>query len=93
MRLKPEEQTIILNTIGVKDKNAKTYLFGSRVDDKAKGGDIDLLILSHRITLLDKLDVLAALHHQLGNRKIDIVVQRDASQPFAQLAIQSGVCL
>ena len=40
-----------------------------------------------------KLDILAQLHEQLGDRKIDIVVFADATMPFAKLAMQEGVKL
>ncbi|MBI5206523.1 MAG: nucleotidyltransferase domain-containing protein [Candidatus Firestonebacteria bacterium] len=46
MRLKDDQIKHIKNTIETLDKNAKIYLFGSRVDDYKKGGDIDLLIMS-----------------------------------------------
>lgn len=52
------------------------YLFGSRTDDKKKGGDIDLLISSTNemaLTLEAKVRFLAALKTKIGQRKIDVV--------------------
>jgi len=63
------------------------------VDDAAQGGDIDLLVLSKRINLMTKLDILAGLHQKLGERKIDIAVYPDATRPFPRMVIQEGVCL
>lgn len=93
MRLAHNEQLVIKDAIRQADADAKVYLFGSRVDDSAKGGDIDLLVLSKKISLMTKLDILAQLHQRLGERKIDIVVYPDAVRPFPRIAIQTGVPL
>ncbi|OIP16213.1 MAG: DNA polymerase III subunit beta [Comamonadaceae bacterium CG_4_9_14_3_um_filter_60_33] len=93
MRLATEEQSAISETIRQADKEAQIYLFGSRVDDTANGGDIDLLILSKSINLMAKLDILAQLHHKLGDRKIDIAVYSDTTRPFPKMIMQQGVRL
>lgn len=56
-------------------------------------GAIDLLVLSQKISLLDKLDILAELHGRLGEQKIDLVVCPDLSRPFARIAMSQGVRL
>ena len=93
MRLENEEQSAISDTIHQADADAMIYLFGSRVDDAAKGGDIDLLVLSKRINLTMKLDILAQLHQKLGERKIDIAIYPDTSRPFPRMVMQEGVRL
>lgn len=93
MRLIHEEQLAIGDTIHKADVDAAIYLFGSRVDDSAKGGDIDLLVLSKKIDLMTKLDILAQLHQKLGARKIDIAIYPDLSSPFSRMAMQTGVRL
>jgi predicted nucleotidyltransferase len=93
MRLADEERSAIIDTILEADVDALIYLFGSRVDDAAKGGDIDLLVLSKSINLMTKLDILAQLHQKLGERKIDVVVYPDTSWPFPRMVIQEGVRL
>jgi len=93
MRLADEEQSVISETIHQADADAMIYLFGSRVDDAAKGGDIDLLVLSKRINLMKKLDILAQLHQKLGERKIDIAIYPDTTRPFPRMVMQEGVRL
>ncbi|TAN53653.1 MAG: nucleotidyltransferase domain-containing protein [Methylococcaceae bacterium] len=93
MRLSAGERQIIRQTIAAADADAAVYLFGSRADDNAKGGDIDLLVLSQSINLMTKLDILAKLHQALGEQKIDLAVYADLSHPFARLAHKNGVSL
>ena len=93
MRLTAKERHCISETIRQADAEARVFLYGSRVDDQAKGGDIDLLVLSRKIDVAAKLEILARLHRVLGERKIDVVVYPDDTRPFPRLAIQSGVPL
>ena len=93
MRLGTEEQSVISDAIHQADADAMIYLFGSRVDDAAQGGDIDLLVLSKRINLMTKLEILAQLHQRLGERKIDIAVYPDTTRPFPRMVMREGVRL
>ena len=93
MRLATEEQSAIRHAITQADAEALVYLFGSRADDTAKGGDIDLLVLSQKINIMTKLDILAQLHQQLGDRKVDIAIYPDATRPFPRMVIQDAVRL
>lgn len=93
MRITSEEQQAIRDTIRQIDAEAMIYLFGSRVDDAALGGDIDLLVLSKKINLMGKLNILAQLHQRIGARKIDIAVYPDTTRPFPRMVIQNGVPL
>jgi len=74
MRLTPSERNIILKVILSLDPEAEVYLHGSRADDRLKGGDIDLLILSSRIRFSEKLSILAELKLKLGDQKIDLTI-------------------
>jgi len=49
MRLSEQQVSIIKEEIYKKDESAEIYLFGSRADDLALGGDIDLLVISEKI--------------------------------------------
>ncbi|MGN6602872.1 MAG: nucleotidyltransferase domain-containing protein [Ginsengibacter sp.] len=65
-------------------KDAKVYLFGSRVFDDRKGGDIDLYIETNRkVGLFDKkVKLLQALYEKLGEQKIDIVINNFTSSIY-----------
>jgi len=57
-------------------EDARVSLFGSRVDDRKKGGDIDLLVKSSdesRLTLAAKIQFLVELKRIIGDQKIDVV--------------------
>ena len=49
-------------------------MFGSRVRDDAKGGDIDLLIISEILNRKRLRSLRLRLQDCLGERKIDLVV-------------------
>jgi predicted nucleotidyltransferase len=76
--------------------NAKVYLFGSRVDDSKKGGDIDLYIETDtRDNIIKrKFRMLALLEKALGEQKIDIVVNNFITEKFIyQVAKNEGIVL
>lgn len=70
------------------------YLFGSRVDDNKRGGDIDLFLekLDGQLTQLDCMRFNTALQMRLGEQKIDIVSSADPSNLVVE-AKRSGVQL
>lgn len=78
---------------------AQLWLFGSRVDDTKKGGDIDLFL---RPTVNDvsqlakaRFAFLARLKQRIGGQKIDLVLQRAGGEelPIHELARQHGMKL
>ncbi len=100
MRLTPNQTKIICeSTAKYFGTQAHIWLFGSRVDDQAKGGDIDLYIESPIPNADDlisaKLQLLRELHKKLGEQKIDVVIQGSATAdlPIHRIAKQSGVLL
>ena len=93
MRISAQEHKAIKQAVYSVDPLAQAYLFGSRVDDESKGGDIDVLLLSKKIDLMDKIDILTALHRELGQRKIDLIVYADESRPFPKLVLQTAIRL
>ena len=73
---------------------AEVFLFGSRVDDNKKGGDIDLYIkTSTGNDLQHKIKFLVTLEQQIGEQKIDVILANDQSRPIEQQAINTGVLL
>jgi len=56
----------------------KIWLFGSRVDDSKKGGDIDLYIETNYSDLFivtkKEIEFIANLKKIIGDQKIDIVI-------------------
>ena len=93
MRLTTEEQNAIRKVIYQADPEAQVWLFGSRVNDQAKGGDIDLLILSKKIGLKDRPSIRLALYELIGEQKIDLVIAADDTDPFTRIALAEGVRL
>jgi len=71
------------------------YLFGSRVDDSKKGGDIDLyLVIKDKSDLFrKKLLFLAKIKKALGEQKIDVVFNIDENRLIEQEAKKWGIKL
>lgn len=94
MRLSEAEQQVIKQSIYIFDKQAKIVLFGSRANDEARGGDIDLLIISDSIERHHLGQIRWQLWEKLGEQKIDLVLSgRQLLDTFAQLAFKQGVVL
>jgi predicted nucleotidyltransferase len=74
-------------------KGTKIYLFGSRVDLKKRGGDIDLYIKpKFKNNLLERrIKFLIKLYEELGEQKIDIVLENDSKKEIERLALKEGV--
>jgi predicted nucleotidyltransferase len=85
MRLTRQQQQIIKETAAdVFGTHVSVYLFGSRVDDSARGGDIDLLVRldkPQQQTEQKILQFVAKLQMQLGDQPIDVLVQDPESTP------------
>ena len=99
MRLTPAQIDTIKSTAkAVLGEGAQVTLFGSRVDDHLKGGDIDLLVEMDS-TVCNKPQavgqIYAQLVRQLGDRKIDILIKDPHSQAAAvfRMAQEHGVRL
>lgn len=71
---------------------ARLFLFGSRNDDAAKGGDIDVLVLSRRRIPARALRLARiAFCERFGEQRLDLLNFRFADEsPFKQLAMLEG---
>jgi uncharacterized protein len=76
MRLSGSERAIIKESARkIFGSNTKIFLFGSRIDDSRKGGDIDLYIEAEKNTCLqDKISFTSILKWNLGDQRIDVLV-------------------
>lgn len=93
MRLSPFEITTIKQCVTAIDPAAQVYLFGSRVHDHLKGGDIDLLVISNKISLMDKIHIKQQICDAIGEQKIDLVIPNPSNQAFVKMAMQEGILL
>jgi predicted nucleotidyltransferase len=101
MRLTNQQRTIIRKTAAETfGAEANVWLFGSRVDDNKRGGDIDLLIETDQIDIDDivrtEIAFLAKLQMKLGEQKIDVLLDypsRKTRPPILLIAKQTGVLL
>lgn len=89
MRLTPAQVQIILGTVqDYAGSSAQTSLFGSRLDDQARGGDVDLFVETPApMSLLDRARLQLALETRL-ELPVDVIVHSPEApvSPFQQLA-------
>jgi predicted nucleotidyltransferase len=93
MRLSNKEIDAIKACVWAVAPDAPIFLFGSRVDDAKRGGDIDLLIQSNKLSLDALLTLKLRLYDALGEQKIDILTPRPDNAAFVRLAMQKGIRL
>ncbi|MEI9965079.1 MAG: nucleotidyltransferase domain-containing protein [Caulobacteraceae bacterium] len=99
MRLTEEERRIIRDTVAeVYGPTAVVRLFGSRVRDDLRGGDIDLHIEADPAEGMRSARSSAVwdlLQERLGEQKIDIVetVRGRDQAPIEKIAYRDGVAI
>ncbi len=95
MRLNKNYIKVIKKSFSEIFNKGEIYLFGSRVDDSKKGGDIDLyLIVDNKIDLFkNKIKFLAKIKRELGEQKIDIIFNIDKNRLIEKEARQWGIKL
>ena len=100
MRLSSEKVEAIKDAAAeVFGDDAQVWLFGSRVDDARRGGDIDLYIETGLASAAERARLEARfwvrLQRILGERKIDIVTHARGApmRPIDQQARTTGVRL
>jgi predicted nucleotidyltransferase len=92
MRLTPREREIIRNA-GLRHFGVVPYLFGSRLNDDERGGDIDLFIPGEwpaEEAVPRRISFCVELRRCLGDRKIDIIVGKKNHTPIHDWAARHG---
>ena len=95
MRLnKKDIQSIIRVAKEIYGEGVEVYLFGSRVDNEKRGGDIDLLVrsTSEKKGVLARIRMIARLKQLLGDQKIDVIGDHEESL-VAKEALTTGIRL
>ncbi len=95
MRINPQELYTLRVIVGELDPAGQLYLYGSRVDDTRRGGDIDLYLKASRpIDLKTRLRTQYRLQ-QACNVHVDLLVKNplQPEQPIHQIAVERGLWL
>lgn len=99
MRLTPNQISVIRTSVAqVAGPGAQVWLFGSRVHDQERGGDVDLL-LELQIPVDEPAQLAARLSARVSRamhgRKVDVVVKAPNLMhlPIHSIALQEGIRL
>ncbi len=95
MRLSPEEIEAIKRSFDACFQEGDIYIFGSRTDNSRKGGDIDIYISVRDKTDLvrKKINFLIELQRDIGEQKIDVVLDYGQDRLIDRVAREEGVRL
>lgn len=102
MRLSQADVTAIVSALDpyLKHSNSQLFLFGSRVHDHLKGGDIDLLLITEEALQMrlvaEKYIVLSDIKALIGDQKIDLAIATPdtiQTDPFLQAAYDNTVLI
>ena len=99
MRLSKNQIEVIRRSVReIFGVEADVKLFGSRANDDARGGDIDLLVEMPTIVVEPErktLQLVARLQLRLGDQPIDVLVVDPSTprQPIYEQAIRTGIKL
>ena len=99
MRLTPAQSATIKSTAqAVLGEGVQITLFGSRVHDEQKGGDVDLLIeVQHTLPepALVSARIASRVSRAMQGRKVDVLLKAPnlQLQPIHRIAAQQGVAL
>jgi len=95
MRLEQYEINALKNSFNSIFKEGEIFLFGSRVDDTLRGGDIDIFINPTDKTNMrvKKIDFLVDLKSKIGDQKIDVVLAKDGTSVIEREVMEKGIRL
>jgi predicted nucleotidyltransferase len=95
-----KQQTVAIHQIAkqLAGAHAEVRLFGSRTDDAARGGDVDLLL--DLATAVDNPAMLAArmsakVSRLMGGRRVDVIIKAPNLKhlPIHEVALREGQIL
>ncbi len=101
MRISAQDRRSILQALHPYISEPSTlYLYGSRVDDQRRGGDIDLLLLTsqrQRNQLIQKKHILLCdIKEKIGEQKIDLTIAKENDKdqdPFLKSILSKAIIL
>ena len=94
MRITEKEIKILKNKLHTLSNQAKLYLFGSRVDDTKRGGDIDLLVIDDTLTKRDLRLLRIEFFKYFGEQKLDILLDNGKFENlFSRLILKKAILL
>lgn len=99
MRLSKTDQLRIKQLVKeLMGDSATVLLFGSRLDDEARGGDIDLLVKTDQTVerpALISAQLMAKLSRALQGRKVDVIISAPnlTKLPIHVVASEQGALL
>ena len=96
MRLNHYEIESIKKAFQQSFEDGEVYLFGSRLDDNKRGGDIDLYLCPSKKFANEgerKIDFLVLLQTYIGEQKIDAIMATDNNRAIEKTALNEGINL
>ena len=92
MRLEQQQIDSIKRQTAKWAPGADAFIFGSRTDPSARGGDIDLLVLAdEKLTLGTLRRLRRSILEEIGEQKLDVVsYTRSAEHPFKEVALSTA---
>jgi predicted nucleotidyltransferase len=95
MRITEEQINFLKKEINKVSVDAEVYLFGSRAIDTARGGDVDILVLSTSNIPLRQLRQIKCNYYKVfGWQKIDLVnVTKGENSSFLNYILPQAIAL
>ena len=95
MRISQHTCQAIKSNVAKLAPDSDCYLFGSRTIDSAKGGDIDILVITPEKLPLPHISRMRRLIlDQIGEQKLDIVnFPATSTHPFMRVALDTAIKL
>lgn len=94
MRLDKDQRAFIVSTLENIFGSVKIYLFGSRLNDDKKGGDIDLFVIAEENSNLfeKKIKALSQLERIL-HKPVDLVLHKNFEREIEKEILKNSLLL